>query len=270
MRATRLRTHAVFFFLKSVPWRRFAGLSMGVVIALQSTPTSAATPAIRLLSGGSSDEVRVLSVTQEIIEHTEKTEACWQTIVSDRERAKAQYESQPWVVKYWKPILGGLLGMGVGFHFTRNYGEHSQKWFYPTLLTGAAVGAVAGPGMVMGAYGGGTLAQHFWPTKLPLTIMLSMIGGILGDGLFKLLFPDSPPPHLLVPTQPGVYLADQQFYLETRCLPTTRVTYTEKPYRVTYRYQGDLTSALLKHYPGDRLQLDGAGRPLNELKPAKP
>lgn len=240
-----------------------------MALALQSGHAYAATPAVRLLSANPADEVPVLSVTQELIEHTEKTEVCWQTIVSDRERAKAQYESQPWAVKYWKPILGGVLGLGVGYHFTRNYGEPSQKWFYPTLLAGAAVGAVAGPGMVAGAYGGGLIAQHFWPTKLPLTIMLSMIGGILGDGLFKLLFPDSPPPKLLATPQPGQYLDDQQFFIETRCVPTLRVTYTEKPYRVTYRYQGELNSALLKYYPGPRIRLDASGRPVGELRPAE-
>src|SRR5690606_14108218 len=119
--------------------------------------------------------VPVLSATQETIQHRDKSEMCWRVIVTDHERARAQYAAQPWVVKYWQPILGGVLGGAVGFHFTGNYGASSQKWFYPTILAGMAVGAVAGPGMVAGAYAGGVLAQHFWPTKLPVTIALSMI-----------------------------------------------------------------------------------------------
>lgn len=211
--------------------------------------------------------VPVRDVTQELIEHSEPVEQCWRTIVSDRERARRQYESQPWIVKHWQPILGGVLGAAVGYQFTRNYGETSQKWVYPTLLGGAAVGAAAGPGMVAGAYAGGMLAQHFWPTKLPLTIVLSLMGGIMGDELMKLLFPDDPPDDLLADPQPGRYLAEQHFYVETSCVKTTRVTYTEKPYRVSYRYKGELRSALFKHYPGDRIELDADGRPLKEMRP---
>jgi len=219
---------------------------------------------LRLMKNLPENVVPVLSVTQELIEHAETSEVCWRTIVSDRERARRQYESKPWIVKYWQPILGGVLGGAVGYQFTRNYGEKSQKWFYPTILSGVAVGAVAGPGMVAGSYAGGMLAQHFWPTKLPVTIALSLMGGILGDELMKMLFPDDP---LLDELQPGQYIADQQFYLETRCLPTTRVTYTEKPYRATYRYQGETHSALFKYYPGDRIELDANGRPVKEMRP---
>jgi hypothetical protein len=82
----------------------------------------------------------------------------------------------------------------------------------------------------------------------------------------KLLFPDSPPKELLAKPVPGQYLPDQQFYLETSCAPTERVLYTEKPYRITYTYLGEPRSALLKYYPGDRIALDGSGRPVNELK----
>lgn len=211
--------------------------------------------------------VPVLSVTQEVITHTEKTNVCWQTIVTDREMAQRQYASQPWLVKHWQPILGGILGGLTGYHFTRNYGQTSAKWIYPTVAAGIGVGVLAGPGMVAGAYLGGSIAQHFWPEKLPLTIVLSMVGGILGDGLMKLLFPDSPPQELLQPTQPGVYLSDQQFYLETTCMPTTRVLYTEKPFRVTYRYQGEERSAVFKYYPGNHIELNDSGWPIDEMAP---
>ncbi len=216
---------------------------------------------------GADGSVPVLSVTHETIAKTKKEDVCWQTIVSDRERARRQYESQPWFVKYWKPILGGVLGGLVGYRFTRNYGEHHKKWIYPTVAGGMAVGAIAGPGMVAGAYGLGTLAYSYWPGKLPLVAAISLIGGILGDGLFELLFPDSPPKALLEPTQPGQFLPAQQFYVETTCLPRIKVQYTESPFRVTYEYQGERRSALVRHYPGDRIALDAAGRPLNEFRP---
>jgi len=229
-------------------------------------PATAATSTFVARPAGN-NTVPVLTVTQEVLEKAEKATVCWQTLVSDRERAQRQYESQSWLVKYWQPLLGGLLGGYVGYGFTHNYGPTSKKWMYPTIAAGVAVGALAGPGMVLGAWGGGKLAQHFWPTKLPLTIALSLVGGILGDGLMKLLFPDSPPKALLETPQPGQYLADQQFYIETSCVPTTRVSYTEKPYRVTYRYRGEPRSALFENYPGDRIELNDEGRPVKEYDP---
>ena len=218
-------------------------------------------------AAGAQGSVPVLSVTHETIAKTKKEDVCWQTIVSERERARQQYENQSWLVKYWKPILGGVLGGLVGYKFTRNYGENHKKWTYPTVAGGIAVGAIAGPGMVAGAYGLGSLAYSYWPDKLPLVAAISLIGGILGDGLFNLLFPDSPPKALLEPTQPGQFLPDQQFYIETTCLPRVRVQYTESPFRVTYEYGGERRSALVRHYPGDRIALDASGRPVNEFHP---
>lgn len=258
----------IFFPEKSAACRYFLTFFCCSCAALAPLQVHAASQRLsRPASGQPDNTVAVLAVTQEVFKKTEKTNVCWQTIVSDRERAQRQYESQPWLVKYWQPLLGGVLGGLVGYHFTRNYGEPSQKWFYPTIAAGIGVGVLAGPGMVAGAYLGGTVAQHFWPEKLPLTIILSMVGGILGDGLMKLLFPDNPPKELLAPVQPGVYLPDQQFYLETTCMPTTRVLYTEKPYRVTYKYQGEERSALFKYYPGERIELNETGWPVKEMKP---
>ncbi len=260
------------FLKKSANWRVIPTLILIFCMALAWGPVRAQGSTLFRRAPPPENSVPVLTVTQEIIEKTEKVPFCWQTIVSDRERARQQYESQSWVVKYWQPVLGALLGGAVGFKFTGNYGLASQKWVYPTVAAGMVVGAIAGPGMVAGAYGLGTVAHHFWPTKLPLTIMLSMVGGILGDGLMKLLFPDSPPAHLLAPVQPGQYLPDQQFYLETTCMPRERVVYTEKPFRVTYHYKGEPRSALLKYYPGERLTLNETGRPVNEIPstPVKP
>lgn len=256
------------FLKKSVACSNFSRLFLACVAITSCTVAQASNAALfRRNTAPPDNTVPVLAVTQEIIQKKTKDNVCWQTLVSDRERAQRQYESQPWIVKYWKPILGGVLGGLVGYKFTANYGPSSQKWIYPTIAAGIGVGALTGPGFVAGAYFAGSGAHHYWPDKLPLTIMLSLIGGILGDGLIKLLFPDSPDPALLAKPQPGQYLPDQQFYIETSCMPTMRVVSTEKPYRVTYSYQGEQRHALMKYYPGDRITLNASGWPVNELPP---
>lgn len=207
--------------------------------------------------------VAVITVTQELIETTVPETFCWQNIISDRERARQQYQHQSWLVKHWQPIVGGLLGAGVAYQFTGNYGVKSQRWVYPTVASGVMVGAVAGPGAVAGSYSLGSLAHHFWPTKLPVTIALSIVGGLLGDELMQLLFPADPATDLMAEPQPGQYLPDQQFFLETTCMPRERVLYSETPYRVTYRYRGETREALMKYYPGDRIELDYNGVPVN-------
>ena len=206
--------------------------------------------------------VPVLTVTHDTVARTSRPQVCWDVIVSDRERARRQYEQQSWVVKYWKPVLGGILGGALGYHFTANYGPTHRKWVYPTVAGGMAVGALAGPGAVMGGYGLGKLAYEYFPTKLPVVAGVSLVGAILGNVVFNFLFPDAVSSDLLAPTTPGVYLPEQQFYIETSCLPRTQVQYTESAYRVVYMYQGERRTAMLPHFPGNTIELDAEGRPV--------
>jgi hypothetical protein len=88
------------------------------------------------------------------------------------------------------------------------------------------------------------------------------VGAILGNVVFNFLFPDAVSSDLLAPTTPGVYLPEQQFYIETSCLPRTQVQYTESAYRVVYMYQGERRTAMLPHFPGNTIELDAEGRPV--------
>lgn len=204
----------------------------------------------------------VLSVTQETFASVSREQVCWQTILTAQQKAEREQASTPWLLRQWQPLLGAGLGGAVGFRFTRHYGPKSQVWKWPTVAGGAVVGAVAGPGATAGAYGLGTLAHSIWPASLPLTAGLSIAGAILGKVLWEMLFP--PNQNLQTP-QPGQFMAQQTFYLETTCTKPERVEYRQAPYWVTYQYQGKTQSARVKYYPGSRIALTAAGRPVMEV-----
>ena len=204
----------------------------------------------------------VLSVTQETFATTTQTEVCWQKILTAHEQAVRQAQATPWLVRNWQPVLGAAMGGAIGFQFTGNYGPSSQKWKWPTVAGGALVGAVAGPGATAGAYGLGTLAHSLWPTSLALTGGFSLAGAILGKIVWEMIFP--PNKNLQAP-QPGQFLSSQTFYLETTCTKPQRIAYQQAPYLVTYLHQGKKHTARVKYYPGARLELNAAGRPVYEV-----
>src|SRR5690606_20556439 len=94
--------------------------SMSFLASGMGTAQAATDAAFGARAVSADGRVPVLTVTHETIAKTKKEDVCWQTIISDRERARQQYQDQSWVVKYWKPILGGVLGGFVGYTFTRN------------------------------------------------------------------------------------------------------------------------------------------------------
>jgi uncharacterized protein YcfJ len=208
----------------------------------------------------------VLSVTQETFATVTRPQVCWQTIITGHEKAVREEQSTPWIVKYWQPLLGAAMGGAIGYQFTRNYGPTSQKWVWPTVAGGALVGGVAGPGMTGGAYGLGTLAHAIWPTSLPLTVGFSLGGAILGKILWDMVFP---PNKALQAPQPGQYLPNQTFYLETACSKPERIEYRQAPYLITYLHEGKKQTARVKYYPGKRVELTSKGRPFYEVPTPK-
>jgi hypothetical protein len=80
----------------------------------------------------------------------------------------------------------------------------------------------------------------------------------------QMLVPANP---MLSPPKPGSYIASQKFYFEPLCEPEP-VTYKAlSHFRVTYRFNGKIQSALVEYDPGERLKVNQQGRPLNEVKP---
>ena len=209
---------------------------------------------------------RVLSITQETVATRLTEQVCWQKILTERQKAIEEEKSTPWLTRYWQPILGATIGAPIAYSFTDNYGPDSQKWIWPTVAGGAVVGAVAGPGATAGSYGLGSLAYAIWPASLPLTIAFSMAGGVLGDLLWKMVFPPNKKP---TEVKPGQYMPDQTFFLVTTCTKAPKVTRSSSGYLVKYLYQGKTASARVKYYPGRQIPLGANGRPIDEIPTAK-
>jgi uncharacterized protein YcfJ len=254
---SRVMHTSLFFRKKLIFWLLFT--------CLVSHGISPAIAANNFDPASNKNMARVLSVNQETTSTPEEAQICSQTIVSDRQLAERQEASKPWYIKYWQPILGGVIGGIIGKQMGRYYGSTNNKWKTPTLIGGLALGALLGPGFALGSYGLGALSEHYWPTKLPLEVTLSLVGGILGDAAWKMLFPKNPPSSLLDKPEPGEFLAEQQFFLETTCFQATNYYYQESTYRVSYAYQGQTRNALLAYEPQETIEVDLSGTPVNAL-----
>jgi len=103
-----------------------------------------------------------------------------------------------------------------------------------------------------------------------LTVPTIMLTGGIAFFITQMLVPANP---MLSPPKPGSYIASQKFYIEPLCEPEPVKYKALSHYRVTYRFNGKIQSALLRYDPGARLTLTAQGRPVHEIAPtaaAKP
>ena len=205
---------------------------------------------------------KVLTITQETFTNQTKPQVCWKTILTAEQKSVREEQNTPWLTRYWQPLLGAAMGAPIAYSLTGNYGVDSQKWIWPTAAGGAAAGAIAGPGFTAGGYGLGTLAYAIWPASLPLTVGLSLVGGILGDVLWKMIFPPKKVPEKV---KPGEYMSNQEFFIETTCTQQPKTTYSQSAYLVKYLYKGKPETARVKFYPGQNIMLNTSGRPIDEV-----
>ena len=176
----------------------------------------------------------VLSVTHEAEKSRTGPEVCRQTVLTSQQVAQQQEDDKTWFEKNRIATIGGSAGIVVGIPLANAVATKAAS--YTTSFAAASL-------------------------VLP-TILLA--GGI-GFFVTQLLVPADP---LLATPKPGSLVAEQKFYVQTVCAPGGP-TYTEAPnYRITYRFNGNVQSALVKYDPGDRIKVNQQGRPLNEVKPA--
>lgn len=249
MVTTRLKRRFYLYVTLLIPYSTHAAQPMQEFVGIHA-------PLAQTIS------VPVKSVSSETLATLDENPVCSKTIVSDRELAQREENAKPWILKYWQPILGGVLGAIIGYQMGSYYGSSNHKWKTPTIIGGLALGALLGPGFALGAYGLGALSEHYWPTKLPLQIGLSLVGGILGKMAWGALFPANPPKKMLEEPAPGEFLAEQRFYLETTCYPSQRFIYQQSTYQVSYEFNGTTKTVLTDYDPGALLIVNASGEPL--------
>jgi uncharacterized protein YcfJ len=176
----------------------------------------------------------VLSVTHEIERSRAGAEVCRQTVLTSQQVAQLQEDDKTWFEKNWIATIGGATGIVVGVPLANVVATQAANY-----TTAFAAGSLVIP-----------------------TILLA--GGI-GFFVTQLFVPSNP---LLATPKPGSLVAEQKFFVQTICAPGPP-TYTSAPnYRITYRFNGNVQTALVRYDPGERVKVNQQGRPLNEVKPA--
>jgi uncharacterized protein YcfJ len=176
----------------------------------------------------------VLSVTHETEKSRAGPEVCRQTVLTSQQVAQQQEDDKTWFEKNWIATIGGATGIVVGVPLAN--AVVTQAANYTTTFAAAA-----------------------------LTIPTILLAGGIGFFVTQLFVPSNP---LLATPKPGSLVAEQKFYVQTICAPGPP-TYVAAPnYRITYRFNGQVQTALVKYDPGDRVKVNQLGRPLNEVKPA--
>lgn len=175
----------------------------------------------------------VLSITHETERTRTGPEVCRQTVLTSQQVAQQQEDDKTWFEKNWIATIGGATGIVVGVPLANVVATQAANY-----TTAFAAGSLVIP-----------------------TILLA--GGI-GFFVTQLLVPSNP---LLATPKPGSLVAEQKFFVQTICAPGPP-NYTSTPnYRITYRFNGNVQSALVKYDPGERVKVNQQGRPLNEIKP---
>jgi uncharacterized protein YcfJ len=176
----------------------------------------------------------VLSVTHETERNPTSLEVCRQTVLTSQQVAQQQEDDKTWFEKNWIATIGGATGIVVGVPLANVVATQAAN-----VTTSFAAASLVIP-----------------------TILLA--GGI-GFFVTQLFVPSNP---LLATPKPGSLVAEQKFFVQTICAPGPP-TYTSAPnYRITYRFNGNVQTALVRYDPGERVKVNPQGRPLNEIKPA--
>lgn len=175
----------------------------------------------------------VLSVTHETEKSRTGPEVCRQTVLTSQQVAQQQEDDKTWFEKNWIAAIGGSAGIVVGIPLANAVATQAAS--YTTSFAAAA-----------------------------LVVPTILLAGGLGFFVTQMLVPANP---LLATPKPGSLVAEQKFYVQTICEPGPP-TYTAAPnYRITYRFNGNIQSALVRYDPGERVKVNQQGRPLNEVKP---
>lgn len=175
----------------------------------------------------------VLSVTLETEKSRASPEVCRQTVLTSQQVAQQQEDDKTWFEKNRIATIGGAAGIVVGVPLANVVVTQAAN--YTTTFAAAA-----------------------------LTIPTILLAGGIGFFVTQLFVPSNP---LLATPKPGSLVAEQKFYVQTVCAPGPPTYASTGHYRITYRFNGNVQTALVKYDPGERVKVNQQGRPLNEIKP---
>jgi uncharacterized protein YcfJ len=176
----------------------------------------------------------VLSVTHETEKNRTSPEVCRQTVLTSQQVAQQQEDDKTWIEKNWVATIGGSAGIVVGVPMASAIATQAAN--YTTSFAAAS-----------------------------LVIPTILIAGSIGFFVTQLFVPSNP---LLATPKPGSLVAEQKFFVQTVCAPGPPSYISAPNYRITYRFNGNVQTALVKYDPGERVKVNQQGRPLNEVKPA--
>lgn len=83
---------------------------------------------------------QVLTVSQQISRLESNQKVCWQSIITDRQKAKNERDKLPWIDKNWIPLTAGVVtGLLAGYAMHR---YTTAAWYFvmPTMMASAAAG----------------------------------------------------------------------------------------------------------------------------------
>jgi hypothetical protein len=86
------------------------------------------------------NSVPVLTISQQIIRTPGSEKICWQSIISDREKAQRERDSLPWIDKYWLPLTGGIIAGTYAVYAVQRFSTSAAYIIMPTILASAAAG----------------------------------------------------------------------------------------------------------------------------------
>ncbi len=193
--------------------------------------------------------------------HQQKiADACWQTLVTERQLMLREEQAKPWLLRNAVPLIGAAMGAVAGSYLLRRHAsaQNARRLLTPAMLGGGLFGFAFGPAGVVGGLAGGLIGDHFGKHKFPVVLASGLIGAAVGKQLWDLAFP---PVALL--EQIGDAQGDipvETFLREKTCGAVLQSEYGAPHYRVVYRFDGEEYTTDLPYDPGEALLLDATGQ----------
>lgn len=193
--------------------------------------------------------------------HQQKiADACWQTLVTERQLMLREEQAQPWLLRNAVPLIGTAMGAATGGYLLRRHASalNVERWLTPAMLGGGLFGFAFGPAGVVGGLAGGLIGDRFGKHKFPVVLASGLVGAAIGKKLWDMAFPPAALLEQLGDAQGEIPV--ETFLREKTCGAVLQSEYGAPHYRVVYRFEGEEYTTDLPYDPGEALLLDATGQ----------